>query len=352
MLRSFVVLILVLITAGAALVGLVVFMMARILLMPPRMVGGKALWILKRLSPEDLDLPYEDLSFDVADEATGGREKLRLPAWWIPAREPGGDRCVVIVHGYADSKVGGIAWAPTFVEMGWNVLAVDLRAHGEAQGRYTTAGYFERHDLSQIVDQIRATRPGQTRRLVLFGVSLGAAVVGGTADLRQAEAGGACDVDAVIMECPYRDYPGAAQTHAAVMGMPGPMFQGAAIKLAERMSGADFYACSPVDVIPRLRCPVMVIHGAEDLFIDPAHMDAVEAATRGRAADLGPTVYWRAQKTHHVLALASDPALFRRMLEDFLASAEAWGAQCRRDPRPPARPDDSQLNSPAQEVSP
>jgi len=342
----------VLVVVGAAVFGLVALMMARFLLTPPRMTGGLALWTLKRLTPRDLNLPYEELSLGVRDEAVGGRETLKVAAWWIGAREPSCDRCVIIVHGYADSKIGGIAWAPTFREMGWNVLAVDLRAHGESGGRHTTAGYFERHDLSQVIDQVRAMRPERTRRLVLFGVSLGAAVAGGAVELRQASSGGACDVDALIMDCPYRDYVSAAQTHARVMDMPGPWFGRAAVAIAKRLSGADFYACSPVLVIPRLRCPLMVIHGADDLFVDGADMDAVEAATRSRGPELGPTVYWRVERTHHVLALASDPGVFRGRLEDFLASAAAGGGECGAGGGSAAESQESRSITPVQEISP
>jgi hypothetical protein len=66
-----------------------------------------------------------------------------------------------------------------------------------------------------------------------------------------------------------------------------------------------------------------VIHGADDLFVAPADMDAVEAATRSRPAKLGPTVYWRAVDTHHVLAIRTDPADFRRRIEEFLNLALA-----------------------------
>lgn len=311
MLPRLLILLLMLLAVGAALVGFVCLAMARFLLSPPRMTDGAALWILKRIGPDDLGLPWENLSFLVLDEKS--RRKLKMAAWWIPATSPS-SKCAVIVHGYADAKIGGIAWAPTFRAMGYNVLAIDLRAHGESEGTQTTAGYFERHDLSQIIDQIRAQRPAATRELVLFGVSLGAAVAGATAAMRD-------DIGAVIMDCPYSDYPTAAQTHARVMGMPGPMFQRLAIAMAERMSGADLSACAPVRVIPTLACPLMVIHGADDLFVDPADMDAVERATNSRAASVGPTVYWRAVDTHHVLALRTDPTEFQRRIEAFLAMA-------------------------------
>ncbi len=316
------ILFLMLVGVGAALIGFICLAMARFLLSPPRMTDGAALWILKRIGPDDLGLPWENLSFVVLDERT--RQKLKMAAWWIPAASPS-PRCAVIVHGYADAKIGGIAWAPTFRAMGYNVLAIDLRAHGESEGTQTTAGYFERHDLSQIIDQIRAQRPAGTREVVLFGVSLGAAVAGAAAAMRD-------DIAAVIMDCPYSDYPSAAQTHARVMGMPGPTFQRLAIGIAQKLSGADLYACAPVRVIPALACPLMVIHGADDLFVDPADMDAVERATNSRAAALGPTVYWRAVDTHHVLAIRTDPVEFRRRIEEFLALAQAYNERLETSP--------------------
>jgi pimeloyl-ACP methyl ester carboxylesterase len=287
--------------------------MAKVLLSPPRMTGGRALWILRRLSPGDLGLPSEDLTFVVRDEHAN--RNLKLSAWWIPAAAPSG-RCAILIHGYADSKLGGIAWAPTFRSMGYHVLAIDLRGHGESEGTQTTAGYFERYDLSQVIDQIRAQRPAVTREVVLFGVSLGAAVAGAAAALRD-------DVAAVIMDSPYRDYPSAARTHGDNLGMPGPMFQTAAIALAQKLSGADLYECGPVRVIPTLRCPLMVIHGSADLFVAPEDMDAVEAATRSRPPEFGPTAYWRLDGTHHVLALRTDPDEFRRRVESFLDEARA-----------------------------
>jgi len=35
-----------------------------------------------------------------------------------------------------------------------------------------TAGYFERHDLGQIINEFQTTRPADTRQIVLFGLSM------------------------------------------------------------------------------------------------------------------------------------------------------------------------------------
>src|SRR5437762_3574893 len=76
-----------------------VFLMARMLLRPRRMTDGRAAYLLKRLSPLDLGLEYEIVSFDVG-------ERVRIAGWWIPCQ--GSKNCAVLIHGFADAKVGAI----------------------------------------------------------------------------------------------------------------------------------------------------------------------------------------------------------------------------------------------------
>src|SRR5437868_6235600 len=79
------------------------------LLRPARMTDGRAAWRLQRISPGDLRLHYSELSFSVRDDFSG--RPLKLAAWWIPhPRQP--PRCVILLHGYGDAKIGAIAWAP------------------------------------------------------------------------------------------------------------------------------------------------------------------------------------------------------------------------------------------------
>jgi uncharacterized protein len=310
----------VLLLVGVLLAALAVWVMSLILLRPPRMTDGRAAWRLKRVSPGDLRLHYSDVSFTVRDDFTGG--KIELAAWWIPHPRAEG-RCAILLHGYGDAKVGAIAWAPTLHALGFNLLALDLRAHGESGGKYCTAGFYERHDVSQVIDQLRSERPADARQIVLFGVSLGAAVAAAVALDRE-------DIAAVILECPYPDYELAAAAHARILGAPGDSFQKLAFRLAQRIAKADFAQVRPVDLVPRVRCPLMVIRGEADVFIDEAHAALVRAATESRPAEWGPTVYWNAENAHHVAALYEDPELYRRRLGEFLGAALARGDSAAR----------------------
>lgn len=306
---SFLLLAVVLGLVGVLLAGSVVYLMARTLVRPPRMTDGKAAWVLKRLSPGDLGLAYEETAFDVPDEATGAR--LRLAAWWIPCPRAAG-RCAVLLHGYADAKVGAIAWAPAWHALGWNVLALDLRAHGQSGGRMCAGGFFERHDVDAAINQLRARLPEQTERLALFGASFGATVAVATAALRD-------DVDAVVLDSPSPDFATAAMTHWAGLGAPGGPFPRLAVRLAEGMSGADFRAVGTLELVSRLRCAVMVIAPGNDPFLSAATGEDFRAALNARPAGARPGVYWNVPGAEHLMALPADPAVYQAQLAAFLA---------------------------------
>jgi uncharacterized protein len=294
--------------AGGGLIccGLLILGMALALLRPPRMGAGRAAYFLHRFSPEDLGLRYESVSFPVA----GG---IRIAGWWIEHDQPC-QNCAILIHGYADAKVGGIAWAPVMRSLGFNVLAIDLRAHGESGGRFSTAGYYERHDVSEVIDQIKAQRPEQCRRIVLFGVSLGAAVAVATAALRQ-------DLAAVVLECPYVDFPTAALNHASRLPVPGRFFQALAVRLCEVLARCDFSKVRPVDLIRQVRCPLWIVQSEDDPYVLPAEEAEIAAAVAARPAGFGSASVWQVAGSFHVVAMADQPEEYRRRLGQFLEAA-------------------------------
>jgi pimeloyl-ACP methyl ester carboxylesterase len=303
-------LLLMLLLCGAIATLAAVVLMAEGLLRPPRMNDGKAIWILRRLSPGDLGLNYEETSFHVRDERGG---KVRLAAWWIPAVSAS-DRCVVLVHGYADAKVGAIAWAPVWHKLGFHVLAIDLRAHGESGGGYCTGGWFERQDVSQIIDQLLIDRPNQTRRVAVFGASFGAAVAAATATMRE-------DIAAVVLDSPYVDFTRAAMRQMDRLGAPGWLFQRAAIWLAALFAGADLAALPTTQSIAALRCPVMVIQPVNDPTISSQDSESIRRAAAEHSVRFPQDRLWEVKGAGHVLALAADAENYSLQLKGFLSVA-------------------------------
>ncbi|CAN5613353.1 alpha/beta hydrolase [soil metagenome] len=296
---------------GASLVTFVAWVIALSLLRPPRMTDGKAMYILRRMSPADIGLTYERITFAVRDEADRGADrKLAMAGWWIPNLSASG-RCVVMLHGYADAKVGAIAWAPLWHGLGFNILAIDLRAHGESEGRRSTGGYFEQYDVEQILDQLRAARPNDTRQIVLLGMSLGSAVALAVAQHRPDLA------DAIVLECPFASFANATTSHAMRLGSPVKIVMPLALKFAASISGATFDDVWPLKLMRTLNCPIFIIQSGNDSFVGSADSHTIASAV----ADRSNVTLWRADGAEHLLAIATNPTIYSEQLQSFLAIA-------------------------------
>jgi len=315
MFAAYAILILVLLALGALTVVAVVAVMAIALLRPPRMTDGKAVWVLKRLSPSDLGLEFHEHHFNIRDEQTG--RPMRLAGWWMPHPEAEG-RCVVLLHGYADAKVGAIAWAPLWHAMKFNILAIDLRAHGESDGKNMTAGFWERHDVGQVLDQLRREKPGETREMILFGVSLGAATAAATAAMRS-------DLSAVVLESPPADFRAAPMSHMEHLGAPSRFFQGLALTLAERLADCDFGAVRPADMVKKIPCPVLIIAPDGDPMASESDRRQMREAIQSRHRE--DDVYWPVT-AGHVLALHAEPQAYEQKLVRFVAAAVQYRITC------------------------
>jgi len=244
--------------------------------------------------------------FTVRDARTG--QKLTISGWWIPANAAS-DKCVVLLHGYADAKVGAIAWAPVFHDLNCNILAIDLRAHGESGGQFCTGGYFERDDVSQVIDQLLNLYPDQARQLILFGPSLGAAIACAVAIHRD-------DISSVILESPYADYERAIAAQIRLMGLPGGSLLRAALAIAQKISGTKFSEVRPVDLLRNINCPVLTIIGADDELLDADEIQAIKRAAKSNPS----SVFWLVENTGHLAVMASDPVEYEQKIRDFLST--------------------------------
>ena len=295
---------------GAVISIIAIWLMASLLLHPPRMTDGKALYVLRRLTPADVGLPYETMNFIVRDER---EQPLKIAGWWIPNASANG-RCAILLHGYADAKVGALAWAPTWHAMGFNLYLPDLRAHGESGGTACTGGYFERHDIAQVIDQLRENRPEDLTQVMLFGVSMGAAVALAVAAQRT-------DIAGVVLDSPYSDFAAASLAHMSRLGLPGHIFQRAAVALAQRVSNADFYAGAPERLLATFACPVMMVLPGADLFVTAEGRDRLQTAMRARSAHGSMDHFWVVPDVAHLMALVAFPTEYSQRLAAFCEGA-------------------------------
>lgn len=262
-----------LLLALAILWACTVWAYATALLSPPRMTDGKAAARLGRISPADLGYAYDtlDLEPDLSKAEVAG---IRLSAWWVPAGgttggTPRSHRTALLVHGYADAKVGALAWAPLFRRLGYNLLLPDLRAHGESGGRYTTAGVLEANDLARILRHLLQDRPHETQELLLFGASLGGAAILRLMTRNDADEDLNQRVKAVVLDSPVTSFEAGVLRHGRLLALPGPVVARPALWLARWITGADFPQSAATTNLPRLTVPCLMVLPKNDALLSP-----------------------------------------------------------------------------------
>ena len=304
---------------GVIFAAAVVALMARLILRPPRMSDGKALSRYHRLSPGDLGLRFEAVPFCVPDAAQPGTT-LHLSSWWIPVSQS--PRTAVLLHGFADAKVGTLDHAALLHHLGWNVLSVDLRAHGDSAGRHTTAGFYERDDVDAVLNQLRAARPAETQEVILFGLSLGGVVAAAVAARRD-------DLHAVVLDSVYPDGGKTAAAHARRIGAPHGLLLRLALRLAGLLSRANFAAVRPLDLLAQIRAPVLLIVAERDELLDADDLIALRRVLVLPAAGATPRHYELAPGATHLTALQTDVAWYTQTVSRFL---DAIPSDARPDP--------------------
>lgn len=198
---------------------------------------------------------------DVMFEGAG----VRLRGWrCAPPGTPRG--AVVYLQGIADNRASAYWAIQRLVPRGFEVIAYDGRAQGESEGRFCTYGFYEKLDLSSVLNTVH------TRPIALIGTSLGAAIALQTA-------AGDHRIAAVVAAETFADLRSIAR-HRAPRLLTDSMIR-QAFDLAEWQAGFKVDEVSPVRAAASIRVPVLLLHGEQDRDTPPEHSRQVFAALGG-----------------------------------------------------------------------
>ena len=190
------------------------------------------------------------------------RDGLRLHAFYLPAETASG-KLAILHHGYTSKAMDNAAHAKFFHEQGFEVLLLDLRAHGQSEGKYVGFGILDRYDTLAWVNYGRE-RFGKDIRIVLYGVSMGGATVLMALGLPEIQE----SVSAVIADCAYTS-PADIFAHVVEKDyhLPGaPIVKFTGIK-SQSLAGYRYDEYSTLEALRKNRVPVLFIHGKEDKFV-------------------------------------------------------------------------------------
>ena len=212
-------------------------------------------------------------------------------------------------HGYRSCWLtdfcGG---ADIALKMGQNVLLIDQRAHGRSQGRSITFGIKERQDLLCWVEYAR-NRFGSDVNILLYGVSMGATTV-----LMASGLGFPENVKGIVADCPYSSPLDIILEVGRQTGYPPKLIRPFVILGAKIFAGFDIHETSAEEAVKHSKIPILIIHGADDLFVPATMSEKIEKANPGMIRR------FTFPGADHALSYMVDTPRYRKLVSEFIQS--------------------------------
>ncbi|MCC5946431.1 MAG: alpha/beta hydrolase [Bernardetiaceae bacterium] len=178
-----------------------------------------------------------------------------LEAWHLKKSKPKG--CFLTFHGYNGRKSNVLPEALAFYEMGYDVLMVDLSAHGGSEGHRCTLGFHEAHEVKLFFDWAEHYYE-RGFPIHIFAPSMGAAAVMRATSERMIQP------RTLILECPFARLEDALQNRFALMGLPPFPFVQLLLFWGGVQNNFKGFAHQPAAYAKEIEVPLLLFYGAKD----------------------------------------------------------------------------------------
>lgn len=202
------------------------------------------------LHPSDAGLPCEELVLKTA-------EGINLSCWFVKAGNPARGT-IVYLHGVSECKIVGLPMTKILHERGFNVFLYDSRRHGESGGQYCTYGFYEKHDVSTIINYLEQRNDILLGKIGLFGSSMGAAVAIQAAAIDRRVRAVVAESGFATLRTVFDDY------QKRMIKMPWHYLRNLVIKRSEHLAHFKASAVSPFEAVKDVHVPIFILHGTAD----------------------------------------------------------------------------------------
>lgn len=212
----------------------------------------------KPITGEAPVFPYSTVTFLT-------RSKLKIDAWYGKA-DSASKGTIILFHGITVTKSSVIDEANEFHYLGYNVLLVDFRGHGNSGGNTTTIGFREAEEVKLAFDYI--SNNGE-KNIYLYGFSMGAVAVAKAVQLYDLHPSG------VILEAPFRSLQTYLKGKAGLIGFPRQPFAFFTTFWIGLEKGFGGFGHQTTSYVKDIRCPVLLQWGTQDNFVPRKDIDKI-----------------------------------------------------------------------------
>lgn len=171
------------------------------------------------------------------------------------------NKWVIDIHGYKWTAKNMSLSIKKFYDLGFNVLAPDLRGHGKSDGDYIGMGYDDHYDILKWIDYIISNN--KDAEIILYGQSMGGATVMLTTGEKLPK-----NVKVAIEDCGYTSVWSQLSFQLKEMyGLPEfPIMQSANLVTKIR-AGYWLSDGRPIEAVAKSETPTLFIHGDADKYV-------------------------------------------------------------------------------------
>ena len=248
--------------------------------------------------------PFRELLFESADIISF--DGLRLHADFLRG-EPGTKVTMIFCHGYKSEAAFDFAAMYDFYRsLGYNLVYLNMRAHGKSGGKYIGFGVLDRFDVQSWAKKVAELFPDTS--IFLHGMSMGAASILQSADLELDPA-----VCGIIADC------GFSSTNEVFRNLVGGLYHLPATPFVDifeavnRMTaGYGFTDADSVRSMERSRLPLAYICGDCDRYVP------LDMAMRIYNACVQDKVLLIAEGAGHAASFMTENEKYRNLITEFI----------------------------------
>ena len=231
------------------------------------------------------------------------KKNISIEGWYIRT-DSSRIGTVILVHGLSSNKGLILDEATVFMNMGYNIMLIDTRSHGNSGGDITTIGYRESEEVKLAYDHIKQ---GGEKRIFLWGTSMGAVAIMKAVSDYQFEPSG------IIIEMPFLSLQSHLRGRARMLGFPEQPFGFFTTFWIGAERGFNGFGFKATRYAKNIHCPVLLQYGAKDDLVLKRETETIYNAIASGNKQL--VVY---ENAFHESFLRNDPVLWRREVERFL----------------------------------
>jgi uncharacterized protein len=229
--------------------------------------------------PHDRTPAALDLEFETVRIATANQRHLHgwLIAPAVDSRTP--QPAVIVMHGWGGNAAMMLPLARPLHEAGFAALFIDARCHGASDDDSFASLPRFAEDLEHALAWLATRAEIDAARIALIGHSVGAGAALLAASRRP-------DVAAVVSVSAFSHPAAMMRRWLASRRIPERPVGRYVLDYVQRTIGHRFDDIAPVATIARVRCPVLLVHGADDDVVPLAEAQQIYAARTHDAVEL------------------------------------------------------------------